>query len=61
MGGSSTNILLRNGSLENDQLFPDHVRLAGQKHLEENGIEHEIKVYPDVPHGKSCCAITLPS
>lgn len=39
--------------LENDQLFPDDVRLAGQKFLEENKVEHEIKVYPGVPHGKS--------
>lgn len=38
---------------ENDQLFPDDVRIAGQKYLEENKVEHEIKVYPGVPHGKS--------
>lgn len=47
--------------LENDQLFPDDVRLAGQKHLEESGIEHEIKVYPDVPHGESDFAAIFPS
>ena len=46
--------------LENDQLFPDDVRIAGQKHLEESGIEHEIKVYPDVPHGKSDYAAMFP-
>lgn len=39
--------------LENDQLFPDDVRIAGQKFLEDNKVEHEIKVYPGVPHGKS--------
>ena len=36
---------------ENDQLFPDHVRNEGQKYLEENKVEHEIQVYPGVPHG----------
>jgi dienelactone hydrolase len=36
---------------ENDQLFPDEVREAGRKFLEEKGIEHEIKVYSNVPHG----------
>jgi dienelactone hydrolase len=36
---------------ENDQLFPDDIRLAGQKYLEEHGIEHKVAVYPDVPHG----------
>lgn len=46
--------------LENDQLFPDDVRIAGQKRLEESGIEHEIKVYSDVPHGKSDYAATFP-
>ena len=45
-------VLSNNVCLENDQLFPDDVRLAGQKHLEESGIEHEIKVYSDVPHGE---------
>lgn len=37
--------------VENDQLFPEDVRIAGQKFLEENKVEHEIKVYPGVPHG----------
>jgi len=37
--------------VENDQLFPDHVRTEGQKILEENSVEHEIHVYPGVPHG----------
>lgn len=39
-------------SLENDQLFPDEVRISGQKSLEENKVEHEMKVYSDVPHGE---------
>ena len=54
-----TRSLLNDAQLENDQLFPDDVRLAGQKHLEENGVEHEIKVYPDVPHGESLCITAL--
>jgi dienelactone hydrolase len=37
--------------VENDQLFPDDVRTAGQAFLEENKVEHEIKVYSGVPHG----------
>ena len=37
--------------VENDQLFPDEVRSAGQEHLEKEKIEHEVKVYSGVPHG----------
>jgi len=37
--------------VENDQLFPDQVRTAGQEFLEEKKIEHEVKVYSGVPHG----------
>ncbi len=37
--------------VENDQLFPDDVRTAGQKYLEENKVKHEVKVYSGVPHG----------
>ena len=37
--------------VENDQLFPDDVRTAGQKFLEEKKIKHEIKTYSGVPHG----------
>ncbi|KAL8825512.1 MAG: hypothetical protein Q9191_004369 [Dirinaria sp. TL-2023a] len=37
---------------ENDQLFPDHVRTEGQQYLEEHKIEHQIQVYPGVPHGR---------
>jgi len=37
--------------VENDQLFPDDVRTAGQEHLEKEKIEHEVKVYSGVPHG----------
>lgn len=37
--------------VENDQLFPDDVRTAAQTFLEKEKVEHEIKVYPGVPHG----------
>ena len=36
---------------ENDPLFPDEVRTSGQKYLEEQKLEHEIQIYPGVPHG----------
>jgi dienelactone hydrolase len=37
--------------VENDPLFPDEVRAAGVEALEKAGVEHEVKVYPEVPHG----------
>ncbi|KAI9772110.1 MAG: hypothetical protein M1840_001398 [Geoglossum simile] len=37
--------------VENDQLFPDDVRLQGCKYLETSGVQHEVKVYKNVPHG----------
>ncbi|KAL8668901.1 MAG: hypothetical protein Q9168_006487 [Polycauliona sp. 1 TL-2023] len=36
---------------ENDQLFPDDIRAEGQKFLVDSGMEHEIQVFPGVPHG----------
>ena len=44
--------LCSNILLENDQLFPDNVRAEGQKYLVDNGIPHEIQVFPGVPHGQ---------
>ncbi|KAK4452431.1 protein AIM2 [Podospora aff. communis PSN243] len=38
-------------SVENDPLFPDEVRTAGEDYMRENGVEHEVQVYPGVPHG----------
>ena len=38
--------------IENDPLFPDDIREAAQKNLEEREITHEIKVYPGIPHGQ---------
>lgn len=38
-------------AVENDQLFPDDIRIAGKEALEKEKIEHEMEVYPEVPHG----------
>lgn len=38
-------------AVEDDSLFPDDVRDAGIKKLEEKSVEHELKIYPGVPHG----------
>ncbi|KAH0538106.1 hypothetical protein FGG08_005268 [Glutinoglossum americanum] len=37
--------------VKNDQLFPDDVRVQGCNYLKTNNIEHEAKVYKNVPHG----------
>ncbi|CUS11633.1 unnamed protein product [Tuber aestivum] len=37
--------------VENDMFFPDEVRDGGKKQLQDNNIDHELKVYPGVPHG----------
>ena len=36
---------------EHDQLFPEETLEAGRQYLESNSIEHEIKTFPEVPHG----------
>lgn len=38
-------------AVEGDPLFPDEIRDAGKKDMEERGLEHELQVYPGVPHG----------
>ena len=38
--------------VENDALFPDETRKAGEDYLSKNNIEHEVQIYPGVPHGK---------
>ena len=40
-------------STENDQVFPEEILEEGRKYLEANSIEHEIRTYAGVPHGKS--------
>lgn len=37
--------------VESDPLFPDEVRTAGEDYLSQNHVEHEVQVYPGVPHG----------
>lgn len=39
--------------VENDPLFPDDVRTAGEDHMSKTNVDHEVQVYPGVPHGKS--------
>lgn len=31
--------------------FPDEVRDEGRKQLQDNNIDHELRIYPGVPHG----------
>ncbi|KAL1837883.1 hypothetical protein VTJ49DRAFT_3287 [Mycothermus thermophilus] len=37
--------------VEDDPLFPDEVRMAGEDYMNQHGVEHEVQVYPGVPHG----------
>ncbi|OAA68119.1 dienelactone hydrolase family protein [Niveomyces insectorum RCEF 264] len=37
--------------VENDPMFPDAVRTAGEDYLSKHHVEHEVQVYPGVPHG----------
>lgn len=39
--------------VENDPLFPDDVRKHGEDYLSKSNVEHEVQVYPGVPHGES--------
>ncbi|CAP72653.1 uncharacterized protein PODANS_2_840 [Podospora anserina S mat+] len=38
-------------NVESDPMFPDEVRVAGEDEMRKGGVEHEVKVYPGVPHG----------
>jgi dienelactone hydrolase len=38
--------------VESDPMFPDEVRIAGEEYMSQNGVEHEVQVYPGVPHGE---------
>ena len=38
-------------SVENDPMFPDDVRTALEDYMSKNNVEHEVQVYPGVPHG----------
>ncbi|KAI0855556.1 Alpha/Beta hydrolase protein [Xylaria cubensis] len=37
--------------VENDPVFPDEVRTAGEDAMSKSNLEHEVQVYPGVPHG----------
>ncbi|KAK7750902.1 hypothetical protein SLS62_007165 [Diatrype stigma] len=37
--------------VEDDPMFPDDVRTAGEDVMSKNNLEHEVQVYPGVPHG----------
>lgn len=39
--------------VDDDPLFPDDVRSFGEDALTKANVEHEVQVYPGVPHGKS--------
>jgi dienelactone hydrolase len=45
--------------VKDDPLFPEEVRQAGIERLEKENVEHEVKVYPQVPHGKFGYAFIL--
>lgn len=45
--------------VENDPLFPDDVRKFGEDSLSKANVEHEVQVYPGVPHGKDPPPYTL--
>lgn len=44
--------------VEDDPLFPENVRIGGEDSLSDANVEHEVQVYPGVPHGKTI-TITL--
>lgn len=48
-------------SVENDPVFPDEVRMAGEDYMSKNNVEHEVQVYPGVPHGMLFCPRKLAS
>ncbi|KAK8089880.1 dienelactone hydrolase [Apiospora hydei] len=37
--------------VESDPMFPDDVRTQGEDMMSKAGLEHEVQVYPGVPHG----------
>lgn len=38
--------------VENDALFTDEVRKVGEDLMTQDNVEHEVQVYPGVPHGE---------
>jgi dienelactone hydrolase len=39
--------------VESDPMFPDDVRTKGEDIMSQKSLEHEVQVYPGVPHGKT--------
>lgn len=39
-------------AVENDPMCPDEVRMGLEDYMSKNNVEHEVQVYPGVPHGK---------
>ncbi|KAI2473269.1 alpha/beta-hydrolase [Annulohypoxylon bovei var. microspora] len=37
--------------VESDPMFPDEVRETGENVMSKENVEHEVQVYPGVPHG----------
>ncbi|KAI0206129.1 Alpha/Beta hydrolase protein [Astrocystis sublimbata] len=37
--------------VETDPMFPDEIRIAGEEAMSKSNLEHEVQVYPGVPHG----------
>jgi dienelactone hydrolase len=47
--------------VEDDPLFPEEIRKTGEDALVKSGVEHEMKIYPGVPHGKNLTStVSLP-
>lgn len=40
--------------VEDDQLFPEDVRKAGEDYCAKHNVENEFRTYSGVPHGKPC-------
>lgn len=47
--------------VEDDALFPDEVRKVGEEIMTQDNLEHEVQVYPGVPHGKFSTPMKLES
>ena len=43
--------------VENDPLFSDEVRTNGEDTMSNANLEHEVQVYPGVPHGEYPCIL----
>ncbi|KAI9740940.1 MAG: hypothetical protein M1818_004546 [Claussenomyces sp. TS43310] len=37
--------------IQDDQLFPEDIRVAGEELLRHSNVDHKFEIYPGVPHG----------